>query len=93
MTAFLGVPIAVRDTVYGNLYLTDPASGGFTDDDEQLVRALAANAGFAIDNARLFAETAARQAWSAATAEMTAALQGTDTGEALRGADGACGSG
>ncbi|HEY8281960.1 MAG TPA: GAF domain-containing protein [Leifsonia sp.] len=83
MTAFLGVPIAVRDTVYGNLYLTEPASGGFTDDDEQLVRALAANAGFAIDNARLFAETAARQAWSAATAEMTATLQGTDTGEAL----------
>ena len=83
MTAFLGVPIAVRETVYGNLYLTDPASGGFTDDDEQLVRALAANAGFAIDNARLFAETAARQAWSAATAEMTATLLGTDTGEAL----------
>lgn len=83
MTAFLGVPIAVRDSVYGNLYLTDPASGSFTDDDEQLARALAANAGFAIDNARLFAETAARQAWSAAAAEVTATLLGTETGQAL----------
>lgn len=82
MTAFLGVPIAVRDAVYGNLYLTDPVAGGFTDDDEQLVKALAANAGFAIDNARLFAETAARQAWSASIAEMTATILGSDAARA-----------
>jgi signal transduction histidine kinase len=79
MTAFLGVPIAVRDTVFGNLYLTDPVAGGFTEDDEQLVKALAANAGFAIDNARLFAETVARQAWSASVAEMTTTLLGSDS--------------
>ncbi|WP_314146298.1 GAF domain-containing protein [uncultured Leifsonia sp.] len=78
MTAFLGVPITVRDAVYGNLYLTDPAAGGFTEDDEQLVKALAANAGFAIDNARLYAETVARQAWSAAAAELTASILGSD---------------
>lgn len=83
MSAFLGVPIAVRNTVYGNLYLTDPVSGRFTEDDEQLVRALAANAGFAVDNARLFAETSARQAWTASTAEMTAALLGGDAIEGL----------
>lgn len=83
MSAFLGVPIVVRETVYGNLYLTEPVSGSFTEDDEQLVRALAANAGFAIDNARLFAETSARQAWSAAAAEMTAALLGGGTAPAL----------
>ncbi|WP_426625238.1 GAF domain-containing protein [Leifsonia sp. McL0607] len=82
MTAFLGVPIAVRDTVFGNLYLTDPAAGGFTDDDEQLVKALAANAGFAIDNARLYAETVARQAWSASAAEMTASILGSDAEQA-----------
>ncbi|WP_454109202.1 GAF domain-containing sensor histidine kinase [Leifsonia shinshuensis] len=82
MTAFLGVPITVRDAVYGNLYLTDPVGGGFTEDDEQLVKALAANAGFAIDNARLFAETVARQAWSASAAEMTASILGSDTAEA-----------
>lgn len=78
MTAFLGVPITVRDAVYGNLYLTDPVGGGFTEDDEQLVKALAANAGFAIDNARLYAETVARQAWSASAAEMTASILGSE---------------
>ncbi|WP_349866701.1 GAF domain-containing protein [Leifsonia sp. WHRI 6310E] len=83
MSAFLGVPITVRDTVYGNLYLTDPERGGFTEDDEQLVRALAATAGFAIDNARLFAETAARQAWSAATADITAAVLGGSVDEGV----------
>ncbi|MEY9851792.1 signal transduction histidine kinase [Leifsonia sp. EB41] len=78
MTAFLGLPITVRDAVYGNLYLTDPVAGGFTEDDEQLVKALAANAGFAIDNARLFAETVARQAWSASAAELTASILGSE---------------
>lgn len=83
MSAFLGVPITVRDSVYGNLYLTDPVAGEFTEDDEQLVRALAANAAIAIDNARLFAETSANQAWSAAAAELTAALLGGDATEAM----------
>ncbi|MEY9952497.1 GAF domain-containing protein [Leifsonia sp. EB34] len=82
MTAFLGVPIAVRDSVYGNLYLTDPVGGGFTEDDEQLVKALAANAGFAIDNARLYAETVARQAWSAAAGELTASILGSESAQA-----------
>ena len=84
MTAFLGVPITVRDTVYGNLYLTDPESGGFSDDDEQLVKALAATAGFAIDNARLYAESSARQAWTAAAADMTAAVLGGESTDALQ---------
>jgi signal transduction histidine kinase len=56
MTSFLGVPVRVRDEVYGNLYLTNQKSGAFTDEDEQLVTALAATAGVAIENARLFAE-------------------------------------
>ncbi|WP_431218970.1 GAF domain-containing sensor histidine kinase [Leifsonia xyli] len=83
MTAFLGVPITVRDTVYGNLYLTDPESGGFTDEDEQLVKALAATAGFAIDNARLYAESSARQAWTATAAELTASVLGGESTDAL----------
>jgi signal transduction histidine kinase len=82
MTAFLGVPIIVRDAVYGNLYLTDPVAGGFTEDDEQLVRDLAANAGLAIDNARLFAESAARQAWSASAAELAASVLDSDSRQA-----------
>jgi len=54
MHSFLGVPIRVRDTVFGNLYLTDKTTAEvFTDIDEELVVALAAAAGIAIENARL----------------------------------------
>lgn len=54
MTSFLGVPIRVRDEVFGNLYLTDKVSGdSFTDVDEELAVALAGAAGVAIENARL----------------------------------------
>jgi signal transduction histidine kinase len=54
MTSFLGVPIKVRDSVYGNLYLTDKIGWSeFTADDEALIGALAVAAGIAIENARL----------------------------------------
>ena len=57
MTSFLGVPIKVRDAVYGNLYLTDKIGWSeFTSDDEGLVDGLAIAAGIAIDNARLHAQ-------------------------------------
>ena len=56
MKSFLGVPLRVRDEVFGNLYLTDKTTGEvFTDVDEELVVALAAAAGIAIENARLHA--------------------------------------
>ena len=78
MSSFLGVPIRVRDRVYGNLYLSNEAAEEFSGEDEQLVTALAATAGIAIENARLFAETRRRQAWAAASAEITAALLSSD---------------
>ena len=54
MRSFLGVPVTVRGRVFGNLYLTDKQSQEvFSDVDEELVVALAAAAGVAIDNARL----------------------------------------
>src|SRR5687768_2746109 len=54
MRSFLGVPIRVRDEVFGNLYLTDKSTAEvFTDVDEELVIGLAAAAGVAIENARL----------------------------------------
>ena len=54
MKSFLGVPVRVRNEVFGNLYLTDKATAEvFTDIDEELVVALAAAAGIAIENARL----------------------------------------
>ena len=53
MNSFLGVPIRIRDEIYGSLYLTEKQGGGdFTEEDEQLVSALASAAGVAIDNAR-----------------------------------------
>jgi signal transduction histidine kinase len=83
MESFLGVPIKVRDEVFGNLYLTNQASGRFSADDEQLVTALAATAGIAIDNARLFAETRRRQAWSAASAEITSTLLSSEHSDSI----------
>ncbi len=54
MTSFLGVPLRVRDDVYGNLYLTDKEGAlEFTDEDEALAEALALAAGIAIENQRL----------------------------------------
>lgn len=55
MTSFLGVPVLLRDTVYGNLYLADKQDpSGFTEEDEELVGLLATQAGVAIENARLY---------------------------------------
>ena len=58
MRTFLGVPLRVRDDVYGNLYLTEKRSGEFTKTDEILVEALSGIAGIAVDNARLQARLA-----------------------------------
>jgi len=56
MRSFLGVPIRLRDQVFGNLYLTDKGSAEvFSDVDEELVVGLAAAAGVAIENAGLHA--------------------------------------
>jgi signal transduction histidine kinase len=74
MDSFLGVPIRVRGEVFGNLYLTNRSGGPFSTEDQELVAALAATAGIAIENARLFDETRRRQRWSAALAEVTASL-------------------
>jgi signal transduction histidine kinase len=74
MESFLGVPVRVRGEVYGNLYLTEQTTGKFSADDEQLLSALAATAGAAIDHARLYGESERRRRWSAAAAEITAAL-------------------
>src|SRR5262245_10920071 len=63
MTSFLGVPVSVRGMVYGNLYLTEKRDlPAFTADDERAVVTLAAQAGVAIENARLFAEAEERLA-------------------------------
>jgi signal transduction histidine kinase len=80
MRTFLGVPVRIRDEVFGNLYLTEKTTGQpFTEDDEVLVQALAAAAGIAIDNARLYEQSQTRQSWIEATRDIgTELLSGTD---------------
>jgi signal transduction histidine kinase len=61
MKSFLGVPILLRGVAFGNLYLTEKEGGPFTDEDEEMVTLLAAQAAVAVENARLY-ESATR--WS-----------------------------
>lgn len=86
MRTFLGVPVRIRDEVFGNLYLTEKADGQpFSDDDEVLVQALAAAAGIAVDNARLFEESRTREAWIEATRDVgTQMLAGADPAMVFR---------
>lgn len=86
MRTFLGVPVRIRDEVFGNLYLTEKADGQpFSDDDEVLVQALAAAAGIAVNNARLFEESRTREAWIEATRDIgTQMLAGADPAMVFR---------
>ncbi|QCC77195.1 GAF domain-containing protein [Nocardioides daphniae] len=84
MKGFLGVPIRVRDEVFGNLYLASPDRREFTAEDEELVAALAATAGIAIDNARLYEESVQRQEWLEATTDTTRKVLLAHGDQALR---------
>ncbi|OBH49869.1 GAF domain-containing sensor histidine kinase [Mycobacterium mantenii] len=81
MRAFLGVPIALRDDVFGNLYVADDSpEKGFTGSDEITARAMPAAAAVAIDKAQLFDRLRTSAAWVEATREITAALlSGSDS--------------
>ncbi|WP_045878799.1 GAF domain-containing sensor histidine kinase [Pseudofrankia sp. DC12] len=73
--AFLSVPVTIRGTALGDLYLGGRRGGGpFTSQDEDLVMAFAAAVGIAIENSRLRDEARRQQAWHAASGEITAAL-------------------
>ena len=75
MRAFLGVPITIRDAVFGSLYLTDDRPGWtFDEHDVDAVHALASAAGVVIDNARLFERAVTSARWMSASREITTAL-------------------
>ena len=76
MHSFLGLPILIRGVAWGNLYLTEKTDGEFTEEDEDLVQLLAAQAAVAIENARL-SESATR--WSRQLESLT------EVGNALAG--------
>ncbi|MHA6781959.1 sensor histidine kinase [Pseudonocardia saturnea] len=84
MDSFLGVPIRVRGEVFGNLYLCQSANGEFSAEDEELVEALAATAGVAIANARLYDVARSRQDWLRASASITRRLLSDEAGDPLR---------
>lgn len=85
MRTFIGVPLRVRDEIYGSLYLTEKEGGGqFDEEDEALLVALAAAAGVAIDNARLYEDARRQERWLRASGEVTQQLlSGTPAGQVL----------
>ncbi|MFJ8931851.1 MULTISPECIES: GAF domain-containing sensor histidine kinase [unclassified Streptomyces] len=86
MHTFLGLPIRVQGEIFGNLYLTEKHGGGeFNDDDLNMVRVLATEAGIAIGNARLYEAAKQRERWiDGSVAVTTALLSGGDADDALQ---------
>ncbi|MFJ9540039.1 GAF domain-containing sensor histidine kinase [Streptomyces sp. NPDC101225] len=86
MRSFLGLPIRVQGEVFGNLYLTEKHGGGpFDDEDLDMVRVLATEAGIAIGNARLYEAAQQRERWiDGSVAVTTALLAGGDADDALQ---------
>ncbi|MET1064446.1 MAG: GAF domain-containing sensor histidine kinase [Arthrobacter sp.] len=79
MRTFLGVPVRVRDVIFGNLYLTEKEDGNdFTAEDEALAVALAAAAGVAIDNARLYDDARRRARWLEACMDVSGLMLSND---------------
>ncbi|MGZ4505808.1 MAG: GAF domain-containing protein [Blastococcus sp.] len=75
MESFLGVPIWVRGELFGAFYLVNSTRGSeFTAEDEELLSALAASVGGAVDNARLYEAARARGEWLSASAAVTRQL-------------------
>ena len=86
MRSFLGTPVSIRGEVFGNLYMAEKRGADeFTPDDEAILVALAAAAGVAIENARLYERASRQRLLADAAAELTQhLLEGGETDEALR---------
>lgn len=75
MRTFLGAPVRIRDQVFGNIYLTEKSNGNeFSADDENILVALAAAAGIAIENARLYESSRRQRAWLETTSDLSQQL-------------------
>ncbi|WP_330300681.1 sensor histidine kinase [Streptomyces sp. NBC_00503] len=75
MHSFLGVPIRVREAVFGNLYMTEKRGrADFDAEDEAVLSTLAVAAGIAIENARLFEAVRLRERWLEASSDFTSEL-------------------
>ncbi|GAA1434830.1 two-component system sensor histidine kinase [Microlunatus lacustris] len=79
LRSLLGVPVASAGRRHGNLFLANRLGcGEFSAEDEDLATALAATAGIAIENARLYAESHRRQRWLTASAAISQRLLAVD---------------
>ncbi|MBS9373598.1 sensor histidine kinase [Rhodococcus sp. B50] len=75
MKSFLGTPIMVRGKVFGSIYLTEKLGAPeFTAEDEVILKVLAMSAGVAVENARLFEGSLARERWLTAMASINSRL-------------------
>jgi two-component system, NarL family, sensor histidine kinase DevS len=85
MSSFLGTPIVVRGTVFGDIYLTEKQTGpAFTEEDQEAIEVLAAQAGVAIENARIYAESRRNERMLEAFREIAISiLSGAASDEAL----------
>jgi signal transduction histidine kinase len=91
MHSFLGVPVRTREEVFGNLYLAEkrgdgPGSHDFTQADQEVVVALAAAAGIAVENARLYSVIRQRQDWLEAAAACIRVITGDADADAAAAA-------
>jgi signal transduction histidine kinase len=78
METFLGVPVLIRGEAWGNLYLTEKHGGqSFDEGDEHSAMTLAAWAGIAIENARLYERAEGRRA------ELERAVRGLEATTAI----------
>ena len=84
MGSFLGVPVRVRERVFGNIYLANKSDGQFTSEDEELLTVLAGTAAVAIEHAQLYVTSQRRQQALTAAADITQELvRSTDHPTAL----------
>ncbi|HEX8134755.1 MAG TPA: GAF domain-containing protein, partial [Actinomycetes bacterium] len=83
MRSFLGAPVTARGQVFGNIYLAEKQGAAeFDAEDERALVLLAAQAGAAIQNARLYEEAEARAKRLEALRAITVAiLAGGDPAE------------
>lgn len=57
MDSFLGAPVTVHGEVFGNIYLAEKVDGGaFSEEDNDILEALAIGAGIVVENSRLHAK-------------------------------------
>jgi signal transduction histidine kinase len=85
MRSFVGVPIRIGDQAYGNLYLTEKrGAAAFSAEDEELLVGLAAVAGAAIANARLYADAQRRERWREAIGEVASAVLDGESPQLVR---------